>query len=149
MEERGKTEFIRTLKYFTFATSAGIVEIGTFTILTQLTGLHYWERYLIALILSVIWNFTLNRRFTFKSNNNILVAMTKVFVYYLVFTPTSTLLGNYLVTTLQWNQYLVTIMNLLLNGITEYLYQRLVVFGRSIDSRNISVENTPDLNNQL
>lgn len=134
METRRKREILRTLKYFTFASSAGVIEMGTFTILTQLTSINYEIRYLVALVLSVIWNFTLNRKFTFKSNNNIPVAMFKVFIYYSIFTPVSTFGGNYLVTVLQWNDYLVTILNLLLNGITEYLYQRFFVFGKSIDA---------------
>ncbi|KRM90780.1 GtrA family protein [Liquorilactobacillus cacaonum] len=134
METSRKREILRTLKYFTFASSAGVIEMGTFTILTQLTSINYEIRYLVALVLSVIWNFTLNRKFTFKSNNNIPVAMFKVFIYYSIFTPVSTFGGNYLVTVLQWNDYLVTILNLLLNGITEYLYQRFFVFGKSIDA---------------
>ncbi len=137
---KGK-EIFRVIKYFLIASSAGLIEMGMFALLTELSGWNYWACYLIALILSVIWNFTLNRRYTFKSNNNISLAMTKVFCYYLVFTPASTLLGNYLAETLMWNEYLVTIMNLMANGITEFLYQRFFVFGKTIDTNKFADSN--------
>jgi putative flippase GtrA len=140
MERRARTEILRTLKYFMFATSAGVIEMIMFTLLDQFTPWAYWPCYLIALVMSVVWNFTLNRKFTFKSSNNIPVAMVKVAVYYAIFTPFSTILGNFLVETLMWNAYLVTLISLLLNGVTEYLYQRLYVFGKSIDT-NLSTGN--------
>ena len=85
-------------------------------------------------MLSVVWNFTLNRKFTFKSANNVPKAMALVLLYYAVFTPTSTVLGSWLTDTLGWNDYLVTVLNMLLNFGTEYLYDRLVVFRGSIDT---------------
>ena len=88
---------------------------------------------MISLILSVLWNFTLNRNFTFKSASNVPVAMVKVFVYYLIFTPLSTLLGNYLTGTLHFNDYLVTGLNMLINLITEFLYQKYYVFKDSLN----------------
>lgn len=139
MGKKARTELLRTLKYFTFAASAGVIEMLIFTLLNQLTHWSYWRCYLIALVMSVLWNFTLNRKFTFKSTNNIPIAMTKVAIYYAIFTPTSTILGNYLVEKLLWNSYIVTLFSLLLNGVTEYLYQRFYVFGKSIDSKlNVS-----------
>ena len=96
----------------------------------------YWVAYLIALVLSVVWNFTLNREFTFRSANNVPVAMLKVAAYYAVFTPVTTVLGNYLEGTCGWNGMLVTVMNMLLNFVTEYLYDRFVVFGKSIDTNS-------------
>ena len=126
-------EFIRFVKFVLFSISAGAIEIGSFTLLNEFTRLPYWPCYLIALVLSVIWNFTLNRKFTFKSASNVKIAMFKVFIYYLIFSPTSTLFGHYLVN-VGVNEYLVTIINMLLNFITEFLYQRLFVFNKSIDT---------------
>ena len=94
----------------------------------------YWICYLTALVLSVLWNFTLNRKFTFQSAANVPVAMAKVAAYYAVFTPLSTLLGNWLVASCGWNEYVVTILNMLINFVTEFLFQRFVVFGKSIDT---------------
>ena len=134
MSMKKNKELLRTIKFTLFSISAGVIEIVTFTLLNELTELSYWPCYLIALVLSVVWNFTLNRKFTFQSANNVPVAMLKVFAYYLVFTPLSTIGGDYLVETLHWNEYLVTALNMLLNFATEYLYDRFVVFGKSIDT---------------
>ncbi len=131
-----RDELKRSVKFVLFSISAGLIEIGAFTLLDNLTDWSYWACYLIALVLSVVWNFTLNREFTFRSANNIPVAMLKVAAYYAVFTPVTTLLGNYLVERCGWNDYLVTGLNMLLNFITEYLYDRFVVFGESIDTNS-------------
>ncbi|MCQ2138745.1 MAG: GtrA family protein [Bacteroidales bacterium] len=127
-------EFWRFLKFAFFSVSAGLVEMGSFALLNEFTDMPYWPCYLIALVLSVVWNFTLNRKFTFKSTANYSKAMLMVFAYYLVFTPLSTLLGHWLADGLGWNEYLVTGINMLLNFSTEFLYQRYVVFGKSIDT---------------
>lgn len=127
-------EFWRIVKFTFCSISAGVIEMGAFALLNELTNWSYWPCYLIALILSVVWNFTLNRKFTFQSAVNVPVAMLKVLVFYAVFTPASTLLGNFLSEGLGWNEYLVTGINLLLNFVTEYLYQRFFVFGKTIDS---------------
>ena len=131
-------EFVRLLKFTLFSVSAGIIEMGSFALLNECTRWSYWPCYLVALILSVIWNFTLNRRFTFKAANTVTVAMLKVLAYYAVFTPLSTLLGGFLSDGLGWNGYLVTAINMLLNFTTEFLYQRFFVYGRSVDSRTES-----------
>ena len=135
-QPRGRSELIRTVKFVLFSISAGAIEIGVFTVLYELLHWEYWVAYLIALVLSVVWNFTLNREFTFRSANNVPVAMLKVAAYYAVFTPVTTVLGNYLEGTCGWNGMLVTVMNMLLNFVTEYLYDRFVVFGKSIDTNS-------------
>lgn len=128
-------EFLRAVKFTIFSLSAGIIEITSFSMLKELKIFStYGPSYLIALLLSILWNFTLNRRFTFKSAANIPIAMLKVLAYYAVFTPLSTWLGDYLADELLWNGYLVTAINMILNFITEFLYQRFFVFGKSIDT---------------
>ncbi len=129
-----KKELFRALKFVLFSASAGIIEIVVFTLLNELTHWPYWPCYLIALIASVLWNFTLNRQFTFQSANNVPKAMLLVALFYAVFTPLTTVLGNYLAEDLQWNEYLVTAINMLFNLGTEYLYDRFVVFRGSIDT---------------
>ena len=128
-------EFVRMIKFTLFSVSAGAVEIGSFTLLNEIWHLPYWISYLVALVLSVLWNFTLNRRFTFKSAANVPVAMLKVAAYYAVFTPLSTALEHWYTASLGWNEYLATGANMLLNFVTEFLYQRFFVFGKSLDSR--------------
>ncbi|MCQ2597677.1 MAG: GtrA family protein [Treponema sp.] len=136
-----KGEIKRVILFTLFSVSAGIIEIAAFSIM-ELTGkFPYWISYLTALVLSVIWNFTLNRNFTFQSANNIPVAMLKVATFYAVFTPVSTLLGNYLAETLLWNGFLVTALNMAANFVLEYLYDRFFVFGKSIDTNNRAKKN--------
>ena len=102
-----KNENLRQMiKFLLFSMSAGLIQVLTFTLLFEIAGFIYWPSYLIALILSVIWNFTLNRKFTFKSSANVPVAMTKIAIYYLIFTPLSTWWGDAL-TNINWNEYLV------------------------------------------
>ncbi len=131
-----KKEFWRMIKFFFISTSAGIIQIGSFTLMNELLHLKYWPCYLTSLVLSVLWNFTLNRRYTFQSANNVPLAMLQVAIFYCIFTPVTTVGGNYLVEKLLWNEYLVTGLNMVLNLITEYLYQRFVVFGKSIDTND-------------
>ena len=131
---KNRSEFLRMVKFFFFSMSAGIIQMGSFALLNELSGWSYWPCYLIALVLSVVWNFTLNRKFTFKSVANVPVAMLKVLAYYAVFTPVTTILGNFLAEDLLWNEYLVTIINMALNLVTEYLVQRYFVFGKTIDT---------------
>ena len=132
-----KKELTRTLKFVLFSASAGIIQIVSFTLLNELLHLTYWVAYLISLVLSVLWNFTLNRKFTFKSANNIPVAMLKVAVYYVIFTPLSTWWTAALTEPaygVMWNEYLVVVLTMLVNFATEFLYDRFVVFGKSIDT---------------
>ena len=133
MEANKKKEIWRVVKFTLFSASAGIIEIVSFALLNELLHLPYWLSYLTALVLSVLWNFTLNRKFTFQSAANVPVAMFKVACYYLVFTPLSTLLEHWL-TGLGWNEYLVTAINMILNFVTEFLYQRFFVYKDSIDT---------------
>ena len=138
METNKKKEFWRAVKFTLFSVSAGIIEIVSFTLLTEFSGWSYWPCYLIALVLSVLWNFTLNRKFTFKSANNVPVAMFKVACYYAVFTPLSTKLEHLLADTMGWNGYLVTFINMFLNLVTEFLFQRFYVFRDSIDTNDLA-----------
>lgn len=131
-------EIFRTLKFVLFSASAGIIQIGSFTIFNELLAWKYWPAYLVSLVLSVLWNFTFNRRFTFKSTANVPRAMMLVALYYCVFTPVTTVLGNFLVENLAWNEYLVTVLNMALNLVTEFLYQRFVVYRNSVDTNELA-----------
>ncbi|NLB36275.1 MAG: GtrA family protein [Clostridiales bacterium] len=135
-----RQNIIQAVKFTIFSASAGIIQIGTFTLLERLTDLSYWAMYLPALILSVIYNFTINRRFTFKSANNVPVAMLKVLCYYLVITPLSTWWGDALTKGPGWNEYLVLIGTMLINFITEFLFDRFFVFGKSINTNELGIK---------
>lgn len=130
-----KKEFLRTVKFTIFSLSAGIIQIASFELLDKVLLLDYWVSYLISLTLSVLWNFTLNRRYTFCSANNVPLAMLKVAGFYLVFTPLSTWWGHWLTGEgIGWNEDLVLILTMLINFVTEYLFDRYFVFGKSIDT---------------
>lgn len=133
-----KQELIRALKYLLFASSAGIIQVVTFTLLFELAFKsrtpYYWPSYIVALALSVVWNFTFNRKYTFKSANNVPIAMLKVLGYYLVFTPLSTLWGDALTNAAGWNEYLVLALTMVINLVTEFTFCRFVVFRKSINT---------------
>ena len=133
---------LQAVKFALFSASAGIIQVGSFTLLNELVlpninienekimailSSEYGVCYLIALILSVLWNFTFNRRFTFKSAANVPIAMAKVFGFYLVFTPVSTILGN-MATGKGLNEYIVLAVTMVSNMVLEYLFCKLVVY---------------------
>lgn len=132
-------ELLRTLKFVLFSASAGIIQIVSFTLLNEIFHLPYWVSYLIALVLSVLWNFTFNRKFTFQSAANVPKAMAMVFAFYLVFAPLTTLLEHKL-TAAGLNEYLVTGINMALNLVLEYFYDRYVVYKDSIDTNERAAE---------
>lgn len=127
-------EFIRSLKFLLFSISAGIIQIAFFVIFEEFFKFDHWLSYLLALILSVVWNFTFNKKYTFKSNANLTKSMILVALFYCVFTPLSTVLEHYLADVVHINAYLVTAINMVLNFVTEFLYQRFVVYRNSVDS---------------
>lgn len=134
-----KKELIRSVKFVLFSMSAGVIQVVGFAFLEELLKLTHWVSYLISLVLSVLWNFTLNRKFTFYSANNIPIAMLKVAAFYLVFTPLSTwwtavLTGE----AIGINEYIVLMFTMLINFITEYIFDRFIVFGETIDTARSS-----------
>lgn len=133
MTEKRK-EFMRTVKFVLFSISAGVIQVVSFTLMEELLHWAHWLSYLIALVLSVLWNFTLNRKFTFCSAANVPMAMLKVAGFYLVFTPLSTWWTAVLTEQFLWNEYLVLALTMVVNFVTEYLFQRFVVFGNSLDT---------------
>ena len=133
MQKHKKEEIVRVVKYVLFSASAGVIQFVTFTLLNEIVQWPYWPCYLIALVLSVLWNFTLNREFTFKSAANIPRAMLLVAAYYAAFSPLSTLWGTAL-TNIGWNEYIVLIGTMLINLTTEFLYWRLVIYRNSINT---------------
>lgn len=130
-----KTEVLRAIKFLLFSISAGVIQIVSFALLDLIPNLDYVIKAYIALTLSVVWNFTFNRNFTFQSAGNIPMAMLKTLCYYVVFAPLSIHLSDiYLVKTLGWNEILVTGCTMIINFVTEFLFQRFFVFGKSIDT---------------
>lgn len=148
-EKRAKRqEKLQFVKYALCAASAGIIQFLTFTILQAVIPdngqtMHFivenmsvvtFSATTVALCLSILWNFTLNRKFTFKDAGNVPKAMVLAFIFYIPFYPFQT-----------W--YVHTIKELLgasinidaagiiaegtvmiMNFILEFLWQKFVVF---------------------
>ena len=130
-----RKELIRSLKFVLFSISAGVIQAISFTLLLEVFHLDNWICNLVALILSVLWNFTLNRKFTFCSANNIPIAMAQVAAFYVVYTPLSAWTMKVLTGPgFGWNEYLVQGITMVANFVLEYLFQRFVVFRKSIDT---------------
>lgn len=126
--------FWQAVKFTLFSISAGIIQVGSFTLMNEVFHLSYWVAYLVSLLLSILWNFTLNRRYTFKSAANIPVAMAKVLGFYLVFTPLSTWLGQ-LAETSGVNEYIVLAVTMLSNFVLEFLFCKFVVYRNQENTR--------------
>lgn len=121
-----KKQLWQALKFTLFSVSAGIIQVGSFALM-ELFIKSYWIPYLTSLVLSILWNFTLNRRYTFKSAANVPVAMAKVFGFYLVFTPLSTYLGH-LAEGKGVNDFIVLAVTMIANFVLEFLFCKFVVY---------------------
>lgn len=126
-------ELLRSLKFALFSVSAGIIQVLLFTLMNELFMLDYWVSYITSLVASIVWNFTINRKLTFKSSNNVKISMLLVFAFYLVFTPVSTLLGS-MAENGGVNEYIVLGVTMASNLALEYLYTRYVVYRNSCDT---------------
>ena len=121
-----KKQIWQVVKFTLFSISAGLIQVGSFALL-EIFIKTYWIPYLTSLLLSIVWNFTLNRKFTFKSTANIPVAMAKVLGFYLVFTPLSTWLGS-LAEGAGANDFLILAITMLSNFVLEFLFCKFVVY---------------------
>ncbi|MEG2053680.1 MAG: GtrA family protein [Oscillospiraceae bacterium] len=145
METNKSAKVLRVVKFVLFSISAGLIQVVVFTILNELvhwpgalSNAEYGPNYFIALALSVLWNFTVNRKFTFKSASNVPIAMLKIFCYYCLFTPLSIWWGVALTNNAGWNEYIVLVGTMLINMSTEYLVYRFFVYRNSIDTNDLA-----------
>ncbi len=158
-----KQNILQAVKFALFSASAGIIQVVSFTLLNEVVvpniniqnetvmkilSSEYGVCYLVALILSVIWNFTFNRKFTFKSATNIPVAMLKIFGFYCVFTPISTIIGEAVSrnTTWEFAEYIILAVTMMTNMITEFLFCRFVVYKDSMNTNNLAQKEKEKLN---
>jgi len=142
-------------KFLLCAASAGIIQFVTFTILQTIfkktgtdqtlgTMWFFQDGYLkttfiattCALVLSILWNFTLNRKFTFKAANNLPLAMVLAFCFYIPFYPFQTWyvgtieqeLFKYTTTNAIWPGLIAEGTVMIINFVLEFLWQKFVVF---------------------
>ena len=150
-----KDNALQAIKFALFSASAGIIQVVSFTLLNEvvLPNIHienevvmkvisaeYGVCYLVALLLSVIWNFTFNRKFTFKSATNVPIAMLKILGFYCVFTPISTIIGETVMRSTSWEfaEYIVRACTMATNMITEFLFCRFVVYKDSMNTNELA-----------
>lgn len=136
-EHKDVTSVWQVVKFTLFSISAGLIQVSAFTLMETVFHLPYWPSYLTALVLSVLWNFTFNRRYTFRSDASVGRSMLLVALFYAVFTPVSTWWGHAL-TTAGWNDFLVLAITMAVNFVTEFLYQRFVVYRNRIDTNDVA-----------
>ena len=143
-----KETFIQVLKFVLFSCGAGIIQLGAFTLMNEIIRWNYWVSYLIALVLSVLYNFTVNRRYTFKSANNVPLAMALVFLFYVAFTPYSVWLTDFLTMDKGWNEYLVLFICMAQNLTLEFLWCRFVVYAKSINTNKLAKKGKQEENSE-
>ena len=136
-EHKDVTSVWQVVKFTLFSISAGLIQVAAFTLMETVFHLPYWPSYLTALVLSVLWNFTFNRRYTFRSDASVGRSMLLVALFYAVFTPVSTWWGHAL-TTAGWNDFLVLAITMAVNFVTDFLYQRFVVYRNRIDTNDVA-----------
>lgn len=130
-QTNNKAELWQATKFLLFSISAGAIQLLSFTLLSEVVGWTFWPCHLIALALSVIWNFTFNRKFTFKSAANVPLAMGLAFLFYVPFTPL-TVFGGQALVNIGWNDFLVEAITMVLNFVLEYFYSKYVTFRNNI-----------------
>ena len=121
-----KKQIWQVVKFTLFSISAGLIQVGSFALL-EIFIKTYWIPYLVSLLLSIIWNFTLNRKFTFKAAVNVPIAMAQVLGFYLVFTPLSTWLGD-IAERAGIKDFLILAITMLANFVLEFLFCKFVVY---------------------
>lgn len=138
-----KQQFIEIVKFTLFSISAGVIQLVSDGLLCDWTGwLPWWPAYLISIILSVVWNFTLNRKFTFKAANNVPLAMSLVLIYYAAFIPLSVFGGDAVAAKLPANLgLLVTFVLMLINFVTEFIWDKFIVFNQKITDKLLNLFN--------
>ncbi|MGN1161863.1 MAG: GtrA family protein [Candidatus Fimenecus sp.] len=138
---------VQVAKFVAFSMGAGIIQIVSYTLIHELTGWAHWKCYLPSLVLSVLYNFTVNRRYTFKSATNVPVAMLKVAFYYCIFTPVSTYLGN-MAETAGINNYIIEAVTMVCNLVTEFLVCRFWVYRNSINTNKLAEKDKTESKNK-
>lgn len=168
VEEKVKSpkikQFLQVLKFAAFSASAGVIQLLSFSILYDWTHLlPWWPAYLISLVLSVAWNFTFNRKFTFAAATNLPISMCLVALYYCAFTPISVFGGDAMTAAIGEELGIITTVTMMIiNFVTEFFWDKFVVFNDVVigklekllkgkkrkEQQDIQLENIPDENSQ-
>lgn len=130
-----KAQLWEITKFTLFSISAGVIQLLSFELLYNWIGWKlWWPSYLISIVLSVVWNFTFNRKFTFKSASNVPISMTLALLFYVPFIPAS-VFGGAALEGIGWNGTLVTILMMVINFALEFLWDKFVVFNAKVTDK--------------
>ena len=114
------------------ATMTFIIEQPTSTFIADTVGL----------ALSVIWNFTFNRKFTFKAASNVPVAMLLAFLFYVPFYPFQiwyvAMVEHGLESIGGWGYVIGLGTCMIINFVLEFLWQKFVVFRGKVDTNDVA-----------
>jgi len=117
----------QALKFMFFLIIAEIIQAALFTLFSEIFLLDAWKCHLISQIFSVFLLFFLNHHYTFKASERLFTALLLTAVFYLFFTPLSTLYVREMAA--RHNRYLVELSILLINLVLEFLYSKYLVYG--------------------
>lgn len=99
----------------------------------------------VGLALSILWNFTFNRKFTFRAANNVPIAMLLAFVFYVPFYPFQiwyvATIEEQLVNMGSWGFIIGLGTCMIINFVLEFLWQQFVVFRGKVDTNDIANKN--------
>ncbi len=98
----------------------------------------------VGLLLSIIWNFTFNRKYTFKAANNVPVAMSLALLFYVPFYPFQIWYVDMVEKQLEsigfWGYLIGLVTCMIINGVLEFLWQRFVIYRKSVDTNDVAAK---------
>lgn len=144
----------QAVKYFLCMCSAGLIEMITYYIFLAVLPIDpkatiyfldpvplsklVFVSECLSLGLSIIWNFTFNRKFTFKSAKNVPVAMALAFLFYVPFFPFAAWYVPKLTRALAslggFGGFLAKGTKMILNGVLEFCWQKFVIYRKSANT---------------
>ncbi|MDO5025763.1 MAG: GtrA family protein [Trueperella sp.] len=119
---------LQAVKFTLLSGTAAVVEAGSYALFLALDLMPVSWAQAISVALSVLWNFTLNRKFTFKSTGNVPFAMLLVSLFYVAYIPISSVLAG-LMDDAGMHPAVIKIIWLLINFVGEFIWWKYVVFG--------------------
>lgn len=156
-KRKGVVQFI---KYALCAASAGIIQIVLFSILQtvlpkDMGNIHFIVEDMqlgtfiattVALCASILWNFTFNRKFTFKDAGNVPLAMFLAFLFYVPFYPFQTWYVHTIKTLLSHHinvdgaGIIAEASVMAINFALEFIWQKFVVFRKPKDKKTATTQ---------
>ncbi|WP_423190547.1 GtrA family protein [Alkalibacterium sp. f15] len=81
-------KFEEFIDYFLFGLVTSSISILSFYVLNEIVGWHYLVANIVAVILSILFSYTVNKRYVFKTHTKTRKAFVKEFVFFVLFRST-------------------------------------------------------------